>query len=115
MVEHRDEGVRPTVPDMTEMGKLPERLRQFTAAREWEQFHTPKKPAASVSASSWIQNVRGRRDAAVVGRSVTTSLCRSNVVTPLLPARATHPPTRPVAAWRVGARIGGLTDYEGAA
>jgi NTP pyrophosphatase (non-canonical NTP hydrolase) len=34
---------------MTELETLRDRLRQFTAAREWDQFHSPKNLAMALS------------------------------------------------------------------
>jgi hypothetical protein len=35
-------GLSPRVSVMHDIGELTERLRDFAAARDWEQFHTPK-------------------------------------------------------------------------
>lgn len=35
---------------MTELDELRARLREFTAARDWEQFHSPKNLAMALSA-----------------------------------------------------------------
>lgn len=37
---------------MTELDDLKERLRQFTAAREWQEFHTPKNLAMALAAEA---------------------------------------------------------------
>ena len=37
---------------MTELEALRERLREFSAAREWDQFHSPKNLAMALSAEA---------------------------------------------------------------
>ena len=37
---------------MTELESLRERLREFAAARDWEQFHSPKNLAMALSAET---------------------------------------------------------------
>jgi len=42
-------GASPMVSAMRDIGELTERLRDFAAAREWEQFHTPKNLAMALA------------------------------------------------------------------
>jgi dCTP diphosphatase len=37
------------VKAMRDIGELTERLRAFAAARDWEQFHTPKNLAMALA------------------------------------------------------------------
>ena len=44
-----------TVPAPSELRALTERLREFAAARDWEQFHTPKNLAMALIAEAGEQ------------------------------------------------------------
>lgn len=54
---------------MTELETLRERLREFAAAREWDQFHSPKNLAMALSAEAgelleifqWLTEEQSRR------------------------------------------------------
>jgi dCTP diphosphatase len=42
-------GERATMPSTDPIDELRERLREFAAARDWQQFHTPKNLAMALS------------------------------------------------------------------
>jgi dCTP diphosphatase len=54
---------------MTEMEKLREQLREFAAARDWDQFHSPKNLAMALSVEAaelletfqWLTEEQSRR------------------------------------------------------